>query len=201
MSLVALIAEDHRMMVDSLVEMVQSVVPTAEISTCRSRKGLVERVQQGPSLDLLILDMHLEDGNSLDLLHHGGPDFGQAHIVLYSGFPNDPSLATLPQGKYPLISKGGDPRLLLVEVVRGLGMRQRKLIANQMLSARQHETMQLISQGMTNEQIADRMGITISTVKNQNKQIFDKLGVQNRTQAINRYRSAVHQRNNRFVED
>ena len=56
------------------------------------------------------------------------------------------------------------------------------------LTARELEVLQLMSTGMTNPQIADRLIISVGTVKSYTAQIFGKLAVRNRTQAVNRAR-------------
>ncbi len=51
------------------------------------------------------------------------------------------------------------------------------------LTPRQTETLGLVVQGLTNDQIAHRMHIAPSTVKTQLAGAFQRLGVQNRTEA------------------
>jgi LuxR family maltose regulon positive regulatory protein len=52
------------------------------------------------------------------------------------------------------------------------------------LSEREQEVLQLVAQGLTNQQIATRLVISIRTVKKHVENIHGKLGVQNRTQAV-----------------
>jgi len=54
------------------------------------------------------------------------------------------------------------------------------------LSQREQEVLQLVAEGLTNQQIADRLVISIRTVKKHVENIHGKLGVQNRTQAVAR---------------
>lgn len=56
------------------------------------------------------------------------------------------------------------------------------------LSERELEILQLLSDGLTNQEIADQLYIVLGTVKTHNYNIYSKLGVKNRTQAINRAR-------------
>jgi len=56
------------------------------------------------------------------------------------------------------------------------------------LTAREMEALQLICQGLTNQAIAEKLVVTISTVKKHNYSLFGKLGVANRAQAIIRAR-------------
>ncbi len=58
------------------------------------------------------------------------------------------------------------------------------------LTQREIDILNCISQGMTNRQIGDRLGLSEGTVKVYNNQLFAKLGVRNRTQAIERAREA-----------
>jgi LuxR family maltose regulon positive regulatory protein len=52
------------------------------------------------------------------------------------------------------------------------------------LTQRECEIIELIAAGYTNQQIADRLVITLNTVKKHTTHIYGKLGVKNRTQAI-----------------
>ncbi len=52
------------------------------------------------------------------------------------------------------------------------------------LTAREIEVLRLICQGLSNQEIADRLVVTLNTVKKHNYSIFQKLGVPNRAQAI-----------------
>ena len=52
------------------------------------------------------------------------------------------------------------------------------------LTKRELELLKLIEQGCTNQEIADKLVISISTVKRHISNVYSKLGVKNRTQAI-----------------
>ncbi len=52
------------------------------------------------------------------------------------------------------------------------------------LSERELEVLQLIAQGLTNKEIASRLYLAPSTVKVHTRNIYGKLGVHNRTQAV-----------------
>jgi LuxR family maltose regulon positive regulatory protein len=56
------------------------------------------------------------------------------------------------------------------------------------LSTRELEILQLMAAGLSNQDIADRLIITLGTVKSHANHIFGKLGVQGRVKAINRAR-------------
>ena len=54
------------------------------------------------------------------------------------------------------------------------------------LSKREYEILQLIDQGLSNQEIADRLFLSESTVKKHISNLFLKLDVQRRTEAIKR---------------
>jgi len=54
------------------------------------------------------------------------------------------------------------------------------------LSQRELKILQLIAQGLSNREIGERLFLALDTVKGHNRKIFDKLQVQNRTEAVAR---------------
>jgi pimeloyl-ACP methyl ester carboxylesterase/DNA-binding CsgD family transcriptional regulator len=58
------------------------------------------------------------------------------------------------------------------------------------LTAREREVLELVARGLANDEIAERLGITSKTVRNQVSALFDKLGVSSRAQAIVKAREA-----------
>jgi LuxR family maltose regulon positive regulatory protein len=56
------------------------------------------------------------------------------------------------------------------------------------LSSRELVILQLIAEGLTNQAISERLFLAVSTVKGHNRNIFGKLHVQNRTEAVARAR-------------
>jgi LuxR family maltose regulon positive regulatory protein len=56
------------------------------------------------------------------------------------------------------------------------------------LSERELEVLRLVAQGLTNNEISQRLSLALSTVKGHNLRIFGKLQAQNRTEAVRRAR-------------
>ena len=55
-----------------------------------------------------------------------------------------------------------------------------------LLSNRENETLHLLSQGLLYKEIAEKLGISTSTVRQHIHRVYEKLHVQNRTEAINK---------------
>jgi LuxR family maltose regulon positive regulatory protein len=70
--------------------------------------------------------------------------------------------------------------------VQTLGIAPQPLIES--LSERELEILRLIAQGFSNQEISERLHLALSTVKGHNRNIFGKLQVKRRTEAVVRAR-------------
>ncbi|MBI1782833.1 MAG: response regulator transcription factor [Sphingobacteriales bacterium] len=59
---------------------------------------------------------------------------------------------------------------------------------NSLLSSREKEVLELLSKGLLYKEIAERLGVTHETVKKHLKNIYQKLHVQNKIEAINKFK-------------
>jgi len=59
-------------------------------------------------------------------------------------------------------------------------------VANHNLSKRELEVLQLMAEGLSNDEIAQRLFLSLSTIKTHSRNLFEKLGVSRRTQAIDK---------------
>jgi LuxR family maltose regulon positive regulatory protein len=57
------------------------------------------------------------------------------------------------------------------------------------LSERELEVLQLLAEGLNNREVAARLFLSLNTVKTHNRNIYGKLGVRSRTQAVARARA------------
>jgi DNA-binding NarL/FixJ family response regulator len=67
---------------------------------------------------------------------------------------------------------------------------QKPVVNNEhsVLSIREKEVLELLSRGLLYKEIAERLGVTHETVKKHLKNIYQKLHVQNKIEAINKYK-------------
>jgi DNA-binding CsgD family transcriptional regulator len=56
------------------------------------------------------------------------------------------------------------------------------------ISHRELEVLQLVAEGLSNQEVAERLFVSLNTVKTHSSRIFEKLEVRNRTQAVERAR-------------
>jgi DNA-binding NarL/FixJ family response regulator len=62
------------------------------------------------------------------------------------------------------------------------------------LSARETDVVQLVSEGLANKEIGDRLNISIETVRGHLKNIYEKLHVRSRTEAAVKYLDSVRKK-------
>lgn len=85
---------------------------------------------------------------------------------------------------------GGSPMSAHVarRVVQHLRPRSEEAVSVEAaLSERERSVLEQLAQGLLYKEIAVRLGITVGTVKQHIHRIYEKLHVQNRTEAVNRY--------------
>ncbi len=52
------------------------------------------------------------------------------------------------------------------------------------ISKREHEVLMLMAQGLSNQETADKLFVSLNTIKTHSSKLFEKLNVQRRTQAV-----------------
>jgi LuxR family transcriptional regulator, maltose regulon positive regulatory protein len=112
-----------------------------------------------------------------------------------------------PEGYISTFVDAGEPiRLLLagmpdssyaVRILAGFSAGTRSLVkretenrSSELLSQREQEVIILVAEGLSNQEIAERLVISLPTVKTHIGNIFNKLGVSSRTQAIARAKTS-----------
>lgn len=79
----------------------------------------------------------------------------------------------LTSSKKIVVTVPESPFVLNEESLRSLG-----------ISKREHEVLELMAQGLSNQEIADRLFVSLNTVKTHTSSLFVKLDVKRRTQAV-----------------
>ena len=59
---------------------------------------------------------------------------------------------------------------------------------NSLLSTREKEVLELLAKGLLYKEIAEKLGVTHETIKKHLKNIYQKLHVQNKVEALNKFR-------------
>ena len=157
-----------------------SCVVVAEADDVKSAKSFLE--QHADEVDLILLDYFLPDGNGVDVIHHARALSPKVKIVLLSGEIKNKEVVEHTQGLVDgYLGKDVDPETLkaklnaLFDVNDDDQDKQSRLRTKPDLSAREIEIIQLCANGMSAQQIADRLGLSRRTVEVHKSHIFEKL--------------------------
>jgi len=147
--------------------------------------------------DLLLLDVNLPDGSGLDVLRKISRSRSRPRVILLTAGMDEAQLLTAadldPEG---MVLKTSDPSLLTEcmdavvagkkwvdpEIAERTRQAEAKAASAPPLTRRERELVELVRQGLRNRDIASELGVTEGTVKVYLHAIFDKFGVDNRTE-------------------
>lgn len=192
------VADDHSLFRDGLVSLLVTggfqVVGQAEngLKAC----DLVESLQP----DLVLLDLHMPVMNGLEALCRIKFKFPEVRVVILTVSDNDDDLkSAIQSGADGYILKhvnSTDFFALLENLKQGNAavspsittrlfkqVNQPPKKTKVVLSERETEILKLVAEGNSNHEIADRLSLSENTIKFHLKNILQKLGVSNRTEA------------------
>ena len=190
-----LLADDHPMIAAALDVLLRG----SDYELVGRARGGADALSQVQRLKphLLLLDVNMPDGGGLDVLRQLRATRRAPAVILLTAGMDDTQILTADKlGPEGMVLKTSDPALLLecMEEVRKGGRwvdpeieertRQAKDRASRApsLTPRERDLIELVRQGLRNRDIAAQLGVTEGTVKVYLHAIFDKLGVDNRTE-------------------
>ncbi len=154
--------------------------------TRENRRDLVSAVGAAPDVRFVTLASARSDDEVV-----GWADAGASGIVDRMGSPEELTVVLEAVMRGELLCSPRIAGALLRHVralghVRTLGRERGPVDADARLTQRESDVLSLISRGMTNKQIARHLQLQLPTVKNHVHNIFEKLGVHSRAEAVAR---------------
>lgn len=157
-------------------------------------------------IDILIADIGLPGIDGVSLVAKLKEMMPQLLCIMYTVFDHDHHLfKALKSGANGYLLKDENPEKIIAAIkeIKSGGAPMSPSIARKVteyffqpkiksyqilkiLTARENEILQLLAQGFLYKEIADQLGITVGTVKQHIHRMYQKMHVQNRTEAINR---------------
>lgn len=193
------LADDHplfRAGVRTLLERASGIEVVAEAS---DGAEALERVREH-NPDVLLLDMEMPEMTGVEVARRLRAMGEEARILVLSAYDDDEYVAELLQcGAAGYLTKDEVPERIVAtvrNVARGrdgwlsrgvaekVARRRAVESAEQPLSPREREVLHLIADGLDNTTIAEQLFISESTVKNHVTNIFAKIGVRTRAEAV-----------------
>ena len=191
-----LIADDHPMIRTAIEVLLRDTGQTIVGSATTGEEALRSLEELRP--DLLLLDLQMPEGSGMDVLRAVRSDGLTLRVVLLTAGIEDPALMEAYALKVDgMVLKNSDPAYLLecLDAVRAgrswldpeLRERMTRLAESTpaeraSLAPRERELIKCVRQGLRNREIASELGVTEGTVKVYLHNVFEKLGVKNRTE-------------------
>lgn len=141
------------------------------------------------AFDVVVLDLVLPGASGVELQEALLAEHADLAVIVLSGQATvETAVATLREGRAFdfLIKPLLDPGLLQAAIERALAARGPRPDAA--LAPREREILALLAEGLSNAAIADRLCLSERTVRNRLSQLYEKLGVASRTQALLAFR-------------
>lgn len=187
--------------VDDNPELFQELLPEYGYELLISKNGkeaLDIIVNNREKFDILLLDILLPEVNGWDILRHtrDNEEYKHTPIIMMSALHNEIDfVSSLKVGADDYIAKPFNLSVLMARIEALLRRSSwpkisiKKMDENQntnklLLTSRENDIMNLVAKGLSNKRIAENLFVSELTVKTHLKNIFKKLSVNSRTQAI-----------------
>lgn len=186
--------DDHPLLREGIAAIINNesdMEMVAQASTGR------EAIQQFRDVrpDVTLMDLRLPDISGIDAMIAIRGEFAEARIVMLTTFEGDAEIQrALAAGARGYVLKNMHPKDL-VDVVRQVHLGRKRIphevaaqlaehVSDEALTEREIDVLQHVAGGNRNRDIAEQLFISEETVKVHVKHIMEKLGANDRTQAV-----------------
>lgn len=195
-----LMIDDHTLFRESLLRLLEA---EGQVKVVAHGATLADALQymSKEQIDVVLLDYDLGSEFGTDLLTQLGQDHGARILMLTAGMPDAVMFRALNNGLSGIVFKHSETRQL-VEAIHKVAEGEvwvekeilRTLIVNAerstsdtgsaMLTARQHDVLSCVLDGLSNKEIAARLDVSETAVKASLQELFRKAGVRTRSQLV-----------------
>lgn len=199
-SIRVLLIDDHEMFTESLARLLTRE-PDVEVVGVAATAAEGVRLTDAHRPDVVILDYHLPDGDAPAVIERILAAWAPARVLILTGSGDDRLLiASLEAGGGGFVTKdkavrelitavrrvhAGDPYVpasMLAALLPHVGRHRPRLGAD--LTAREREVLSLLGDGMANGAIAERLFLSVHTVRNHIQRILVKLNAHSKLEAV-----------------
>jgi len=194
------LVDDHELVRRGIADVIERESDLTVVGEAGSVRGAIARVE-ATLPDVVVLDVRLPDGSGVDACREIRSRHPELPCLMLTAFDDDAA-------EEAALLAGAQGWLL--KDIRGAGLVDaiRRVVAGQQLiradllqrakdrlldqksaqdevelTLRERQILQLITEGLTNRQIGERLGLAEKTVKNYVSGLLDKIGAERRTQA------------------
>ena len=204
-----LIADDHPVFRFGLQSLVSSIPDMEVIGEATNGESAVE-LSASLKPDIILMDINMPGLNGIEATRKILKDQPQIGILVITMFDDDSVFDAMQAGARGYLLKGADPEetiRAIQSVANGAAIFSPKVAKRLItyfgnhqgaaqsetfpeLTEREREILELIAQGLTNPAISEKLVLSPKTIRNHVSNIFSKLQVSDRSQAIVKARQA-----------
>jgi DNA-binding NarL/FixJ family response regulator len=197
------IVEDLAEVRKGLAELVSSDKELLMMENFDNAESAIEKL---PALkpDIVIMDINLPGMSGIECIKSIKEKCPATQFMMFTVYDTDEKvLQALQAGATGYLLKRTEPKRILESIkelnqggspmssniarkLLNIFLNEKKLTKKEILTGRENEVLQLLADGLLYKEIADRLNIVHGTVRQHIHNIYEKLHVQNRTEAINK---------------
>lgn len=189
-----LIADDHAIVRNGVCGIVNSHPDLKVVAEAENGTQTLEAVAQAQP-DVCLIDLQMPDLDGVNIATQIRRDFPQTKVIILTTYDSDEDIdRCLRAGAQAYLLKDIKPSELIaaiqdvhcgrVVIPPSVASKIAQRLTRVQLTTRELEVLRLISDGLTNKEIAQKLFIAESTVKLHSKTLFEKLQVTTRTEAM-----------------
>lgn len=197
------IVEDDKQIRESLAILVNGSEGFTCLHTFETAEEAIKKIPT-LNLDVVLMDIHLPGKNGIDCIIEIKPFCTSTEFLMCTSFDDTDSIfKALRSGATGYVTKTTHPSKILEAIVEihkgGAPMSSsiaRKMVVSfhqndlnaafQKLSIREKDILILLSQGLRYKEVADKLFLSTETVRTHIRNIYKKLQVNSRTEALNK---------------
>ena len=201
------IVEDHRVIREGL----ELYFKISSKFSCEivvdSVESFLKSIGNTPKLDVVLLDINLPGMSGIEGIHHIKHQYPDVSIIMLTIYKDEKHvfdalkagadgyllkntpLKTIKNGLLQILNEGAPISPLVAKKVINFFNPQKNFKRDgfEELSAREIEVLQAMSEGLAFKNIADKLFVTIDTIRYHTKNIYKKLQVNSKLDAVKKY--------------
>lgn len=191
-----ILADDHALVLEGLKGMLEATDDIVVVGTAHNGDELLDLLGQGNDVDVVVMDWQMPYHGMTALAEIRQRKLGVKVLVLTAFGDGEMLQSALeleaegvalktesPTQTIIAIRQVAEGRLVFPRAAQKLMFRGKPDESTPELSGRENEVLALVAEGCTNPEIATKLSVSENTVRFHMKNIFEKLGVTNRTEA------------------
>lgn len=198
------IVEDLVEVREGLVELVQSDKELLMVGSFKDAESAIQNLTH-LQVDVVLMDINLPGMSGIECIKMVKEKCPDTQFMMFTVYENDEKVVqALRAGATGYLLKRAEPKRILESIkelnqggspmssniarkLLNIFVHEKVITKKEILSDRENEVLELLANGLLYKEIAERLHIGHGTVRQHIHNIYEKLHVSNRTEAVNRY--------------